>query len=342
MPRTLLLLLLSTISLAAHATADGPDHYRVSGIPAGGYVNLRAEPGAQSAIIGWIPAGATCLRNLGCKGGLTFDEFTTLSDEDKRRRAKTNPRWCRVEYQGVTGWVKGGYLAERTCSPLSPEQQEVVVDLPAKPHAVSLRGRIRGHQFIDYRVPAGAGQQLQVSLRTGHRANYFNLLPPGSADVAMYIGSSGDNRFAGLLPSDGEYTVRVYLMRSAARRNEVAAYRLDIALSGEPLQPLPEAQDARIPGTPYHAQAPVTCAPPYATEAASCEAFVARRGFDGTATVDVQGANQYRRSILFIRGEPVASDAMRALSYAREGDRIRIEFGKDEWVEIVEALLTGG
>ena len=39
------------------------------------------------------------------------------------------------------------------------------------------------------------------------------------------------NHFLGPLPADGEYTVQVYLMRNAARRKEVANYRLSLNLS---------------------------------------------------------------------------------------------------------------
>ncbi len=57
------------------------------------------------------------LRSLGCEGGLTFQEFTSLSDKERRRRAAEHPRWCKVEYQGNVGWVAGSYLAEDACPP---------------------------------------------------------------------------------------------------------------------------------------------------------------------------------------------------------------------------------
>ena len=99
----------------AHATADGPDFYRVRDVPATSTLSLRAEPSLQAPRIGRIAPDATCLRNLGCQGGLTFEEFTTLSEADKRRRTEENPRWCRVEYRGTVGWVAGRYLAEAPC-----------------------------------------------------------------------------------------------------------------------------------------------------------------------------------------------------------------------------------
>jgi multidrug efflux pump subunit AcrB len=49
------------------------------------------------------------------KYGLTFEEFTTLSPAEKERRARENPRWCKVEYEGVTGRVAGRYLTEGDC-----------------------------------------------------------------------------------------------------------------------------------------------------------------------------------------------------------------------------------
>jgi hypothetical protein len=108
---------------SAQATADGPDHYRVRGVSPGRHVMLRAAPSTASAPLARVPSNATCLRSLGCQGGLTFEEFTTLSEEDKRRRAAENPRWCKVDYRGTIGWVAGKYLAEDACSlPSAPGQ----------------------------------------------------------------------------------------------------------------------------------------------------------------------------------------------------------------------------
>jgi hypothetical protein len=50
--------------------------------------------------------------------------------------------------------------------------------------------------------------------------------------VAMFNGSTGQNQYEGTLPESGDYKVRVYLMRSAARRNEAAKYRLEMIVSG--------------------------------------------------------------------------------------------------------------
>jgi hypothetical protein len=41
------------------------------------------------------------------------------------------------------------------------------------------------------------------------------VLPPGSKDVAMHVGQTGRD-FKGILPTDGDYTIHVYLVRGAA------------------------------------------------------------------------------------------------------------------------------
>ncbi len=108
-------LLLTVGSGALRAEADGPDYYAVRGVAADDVLNIRVEPDPQARKVGEIPPHGTCIRNLGCRGGLTFAEFSTLSPAEQERRAREHPRWCKVEYQGVTGWVAGRYLAEGDC-----------------------------------------------------------------------------------------------------------------------------------------------------------------------------------------------------------------------------------
>lgn len=107
---------LTMLSGTAWATADGPDFYRVTGVAPYDELNIRAEPSPHARIVGEIPPDGTCIRNLGCRGGLSFEEFTELSPAEQEKRKKENPRWCKIEYQGVTGWVAGRYLGEDYCS----------------------------------------------------------------------------------------------------------------------------------------------------------------------------------------------------------------------------------
>lgn len=202
-------------------------------------------------------------------------------------------------------------------------------------------GTIRGYASVDYVVRAAAGQTLAVTLDAKNGQNNFNVLPPGSADVAMYAsGTSGERSYKGVLPADGDYTIRVFLERAAARRNESSKYTLKVAVDGAALAALPAARDAKVKGTAFHATAQVRCVPPFASAPATCDAGVIRRGRDGTATVVLFGNNLVRR-VLFVHGKVTASDAPDAVTATKKDDVNLVQVG-DERYEIPDALLTGG
>jgi heat shock protein HslJ len=201
-----------------------------------------------------------------------------------------------------------------------------------------IRDRIVGRQTIDYQLLAGAGQRMTVRLKGRNGANYFNLLPPDSPDAAMTIGEQVDNHYDGVLPDDGLYTIRVFLMRSAGRRNEAGDFTLSIGINGSPLKPVPASVDAVLPGTRYHARATTKCEPLY-SKARECEALVVRRGVDGTATVELRWDSERKRRILFVKGEPKAADSAQALTFTRNERGWRVSFNGEEHFEIPEALV---
>ena len=83
---------------------------------------------------------------------------------------------------------------------------------------------------IDYLLGAKQGQSMNVSMTSDNGANDFNIIAPGKENEALFVGSSSGNQFEGRLPASGDYKVRVYLMRSAARRDEIANYRLEMII----------------------------------------------------------------------------------------------------------------
>jgi hypothetical protein len=97
-------------------------------------------------------------------------------------------------------------------------------------NSATVQGTIKGYDSVDYVLGARKGQSMNVSMSTDNTANYFNILAPGKTDEAMFIGSTSGNQYEGTLPASGDYKVRVYLMRSAARRDEVAKYRLEMII----------------------------------------------------------------------------------------------------------------
>lgn len=205
-----------------------------------------------------------------------------------------------------------------------------------------IKGQLKGDAMVDYVVRAAAGQTLSVKLQKTNAQNYFNVMPPGSTGSAMFVGDSGEN-YTGVLPADGDYIVRVYLMRPAARRGEISDYTLTVGASGKALAPIAASKDALVPGTSYHASAKIRCVPAFETTPRDCDALVIRRGFDGTATIDIPGSAE-KRSILFVKGKPTASNAQAidALTSERKGDVTIVKLGASERYEIPDALVTGG
>jgi hypothetical protein len=54
----------------------------------------------------------------------------------------------------------------------------------------TVKGTIKGDQTVDYKLRAKAGHAMSVKLATRNGANYFNVLPPVSNDVAIFVGSN--------------------------------------------------------------------------------------------------------------------------------------------------------
>lgn len=223
----------------------------------------------------------------------------------------------------------------------APEARSERVTLASGATSRVIKGQVKGYAYVDYSLRGGAGQTLSVEMKSSNASNYFNINPPGS-EMSMFIGSTSGARFSGVLPVAGDYTVRVYLMRNAARRKESGNYTLTLGLIGEPLTATPAGKDALIPGMPFHASAKIACAPPFAAKETTCEAFVIRRGFDGTATVEIRWGDGLKRRILFVKGQASASDAPDAVSVVRNGDVNVVSLGSSERFDIPDALIFGG
>ncbi|MFC1832102.1 hypothetical protein ACFL0S_08775, partial [Thermodesulfobacteriota bacterium] len=133
-------------------------------------------------------------------------------------------------------------------------------------NSATIESSITGYAVVDYILGARQGQYMNVSMATDNGANYFNILAPGENQIAMFNGSINENQYEGILPESGVYTVRVYMMRSAARRNETASYRLEMIITAADTQPVAVAPvepspstDAKVEGTPFHATGQVPC-----------------------------------------------------------------------------------
>jgi hypothetical protein len=114
-------------------------------------------------------------------------------------------------------------------------------------NSATIQGSIKGYQIADYVLNARKGQTMNVSMATKHGGTYFNILAPGETEAAFFIGSTSGNQYEGTLTKSGDYKIRIYMMRSAARRNEVANYRLEMIVSTP--RNTSGSGDITVPGT---------------------------------------------------------------------------------------------
>ena len=196
-----------------------------------------------------------------------------------------------------------------------------------------IAGSIRGYQGVDYILRASAGQTMTVQLRTSNTANYFNVLPPGSDNVAIFIGSTKGNRFSGRLTRSGEYKLRVFLMRSAARRNEIARYTLSVGVTGENAH--------RTSGTAHRVDARGTmpCSIGRPSYNRRCAWTVMRKG-PNAAIIRITKPGAQVRMLRFRRGEFMSPRAN--LQYRKAGDFWLVNVNDREFYRFSDAVITGG
>lgn len=93
----------------------------------------------------------------------------------------------------------------------------------------AVHGSVTGSHHHDYVLGARAGQTMSVSL-VNKGSTYFNILPPGSQDVAIFIGSMYGENASVRLPSDGDYRIRVYLMGDDKDSGRTVPYTLSVTI----------------------------------------------------------------------------------------------------------------
>ena len=88
---------------------------------------------------------------------------------------------------------------------------------------------ISEYDAVSYVVSLQQGQDLQVTLASSNAANCFDIHAPGEAKP-FFVGADSGNSHRLHVRSSGPYTVRVFLLRFAARDGQSADYALEFAL----------------------------------------------------------------------------------------------------------------
>ncbi len=205
-------------------------------------------------------------------------------------------------------------------------------------------GSVRGYDGVKYRLGAAAGQAISALFKPSNGACFMNIAAPG-ADTAMFVGSTTGNEYASNLPASGTYTIQIYLMRSAARRNETCKYSLTVEITGA-AKPLPRSSaDALVPGTRFNATGELPCARAAGQPMAICKFGVVRSN-GGKAEVTIFWPDGGSRIIYFDKGAPASFDRSQAdgdvrMSANSKADLFLITIGGQRF-EIVDAVVNGG
>jgi hypothetical protein len=213
-------------------------------------------------------------------------------------------------------------------------------------NSATIEDKIRGYEIVDYVLEASKNQRMNVIMATDNAASYFNILAPGENQVAIFIGSTSGNRFEGTLPKSGAYKIRVYMMRSAARRNETAKYRLEMIISGAAgkASGLAPSSDALVKGTDFHATGDIPCAMAVSQPMASCP-FGIKREANGSGIITITKPDGHTRAIFFENGKAVGADVSEAdpgdFKAEKQGDLSIIHIGEERY-EIPDAVMFGG
>lgn len=217
-----------------------------------------------------------------------------------------------------------------------PEIRNEQVQFQKGTSGATVKGSIKGRQGIDYRVRAAAGQTMDVTLKASKTSAYFNVL--ATDDTPLFVGSVSGNQFSGLLPKDGEYTIRVYLMGNAASSNQAADFTLDIDITSRPAS----AARGATPPAKYDASGKIKCSEDKETLDRQCDFRVVRHFATRSAQIWIAYGPDGRTRVLHYADKKFTTDDGVRISAQRQNDNWRLGIGGREFYLIPDALIHGG
>ncbi|NJR40846.1 MAG: SH3 domain-containing protein [Leptolyngbyaceae cyanobacterium CSU_1_4] len=186
----------------------------------GSRVNVRAEPSTTSLIL---------------HHGLGGDRVNVLNQTN----APDGFVWYFIEFptSRARGWIRGDLLKVSATVPINPpapvNPPAPIVNPPTservsfarRTSAATVGGTVQGTQTRDYVLNAALGQTLRIStIGTSQFLQVQVFAPDGTL---LYTGSRD---WSGILPSTGDYRIRVRLVPEAQQPNTIGEYSLTIAV----------------------------------------------------------------------------------------------------------------
>lgn len=132
-----------------------------------------------------------------------------------------------------TSLISAAAVALMLVTASSALSQTKRIDVKFKPgtSGATYTNSVTGYGTVEFVVKANAGQTMSVKLSSANSSLYFNVSKSGSPE-ALADAARDATEWTGQLPETGEYVVRVYLFRNAARTTKRPVkfnLRLDIS-----------------------------------------------------------------------------------------------------------------
>ena len=125
------------------------------------------------------------------------------------------------------------FVATVTCTAQTKADKTIPVYFKHGTSSAVYADAIHGYSTIDYVLNAREGQQMSVNLKSRNSSLYFAIFVGAEqAELSADSASTDVTEWKGTLNKSGPYTVRVYLIRSAARRREAAGFSLTMKITG--------------------------------------------------------------------------------------------------------------
>lgn len=106
-------------------------------------------------------------------------------------------------------------------------ERHVRVTLTSAETERSFDDEITAYEAVLYTVALRGGQRLELSLISSNAANCFDIHAPG-IEKPVFSGADSGNSHTLTAPADGDYVIRVYLLRFAARDGQSARFTLEM------------------------------------------------------------------------------------------------------------------
>jgi hypothetical protein len=116
----------------------------------------------------------------------------------------------------------------------APAQDRVEIQFERGRANTTISGTIRGREYVDYVLRARGGQRMNVRLKVegtnGNGSAYFNILPAGADYGGLFVGSRDGRDASVVLPRDGAWAIRVYLMGNDRDAGKTVGYSIAVAI----------------------------------------------------------------------------------------------------------------